>query len=1376
MLNKDNYDTWCVQAEALLIKNDGWDYANGIRKRPETIDGDATSEIEARRWDIADQKAKSDLILTICPSELKQIKGCQTAHDVWEKLRSIYASKGPAKRAALLRRLTSHRIASNDDIREHIDKFIEIIDKLAMMDITIHKDLQSAMLLNSLPENYENFRCAIESRDDLPDLENLKIKILEEFETRHQKNIDEHGAMAAKSNQHKALKEFKKNKTEKEAYNSKKPNKFKCFECGKIGHRAADCYFKKKDNKHRAGKVSELFCIEENTDAFTITENSKQGYWCLDSGCTTHLCKDESKFIQMEPVNYEKLNLATNASAVVKASGNVGITTSLNDQTKQVEFSEVLYVPDLRTNLISVARITEKGNKVIFGRNEAVIIGRNGEMKLKARRVGNLYYVQEKKETAGNVSCPAIDNFQLWHERMGHLNARDLMNLVKNKRATGIHIKEESKAPICETCIQGKLTSTPFEKGNQQRSSNLLEIVHSDVCGPMSIESLGGSRYMVSFIDDYSRWTEIYFLKRKDEVFQAFKDFKSYAEKRTNLKIKYLQTDNGREYCNRRFEEFLKAEGIKRRLTVPHTPEQNGIAERKNRTLIDMARCMLLQARLSTGFWAEAVSTANYLRNRCPTKSLNGRTPFEIWMDRLPNLRHLRIFGMRAHILNKDPRKKKFDSRSKTGIFIGYSDSVKAYRIWIPNEKRVVVSRDIRVLENSSNDNNGLKEDNTAPDKTSTICISNTQSSDENGSDLSDNKREDSLDIPDNEEEQTEAAERCENLCRAPGRPRILRVGRKGRPRKLFHYRKIPDDNDQEDAEEEEGIEEVRSNTNPSEEYNFRTNIDHEANLVFTANMTEISVEKALNGNDQEEWRQAIKSEMKNLIKNDTFKIIERPTDKKVIGCRVVLTNKFKADGSLERRKARVVAKGFAQRPGVDFIESFAPVARLESVRLIMAMAAELSMSIEQIDITSAYLNGSLLEDTYMEKPDLLEECLEEIMNDKREEQRIRIIAKQLIKDLKDNDDTVCYLKKAIYGLKQAGRQWHDRLSKKLKEFNLKPTTSDPCIYHGKRENHVLYIVIYVDDMLIASTDPNWIKNVKLKLSKAFDMKDLGRANYCLGIEIQQDREKITLSQRRYILNLLNRYGMDSCNPITTPMDRDTVLDKSTADDRDERRPYRELVGALMYLAVATRPDIAHAVSVLSQFNDCNAAPHWRAAKRVLRYLKCTINYGIVFRKSGDSIRLYVDADWGRCKIDRRSYTGYVITLSEGPISWKSQKQRTVALSSTEAEYIALAEATKDGIYMCEFLKELGLSQFAKLSIYNDNTGAQLLAKNPIVHPRTKHIDIRFHFIREAIKRYSVNMCHVPSEQMPADVLTKPIVKEKHYFCIDAMGMRNIDI
>ncbi|CAK9801103.1 Retrovirus-related Pol polyprotein from transposon TNT 1-94 [Anthophora plagiata] len=394
-----------MQAEALLIKNDLWNYVNGKKRRPRVDAADTQTEAAANEWDINDRKAKSDLILSISPSELKQVKACETANEVWEKLRSIYASRGPAKRAALLRKLTSHRMSSGEDVREHINKFIEVVDKLAEMNIDIHKDLQSAMLFNSLPENYENFRCAMESRDDLLDLDILKVKIFEEFETRQQKTSEDHGAMAVKGNYRIDEDSSRKETKPKGQWNNNKEHvarrpKITCYKCGKIGHKASDCYFKKTDYKTYGGKSQELFYVhcEANNETCIAAEDPEKQYWCLDSGCTTHLCRDSSKFIRMKPTDCKKLSLANNASALVKAKGNVCIRTCMNQEMKDIEFEDTLYVPDLRSNLMSVARITDKGNSVIFKKREAAVTGRDGRVKLKAKRVRNLYCILEKQQ------------------------------------------------------------------------------------------------------------------------------------------------------------------------------------------------------------------------------------------------------------------------------------------------------------------------------------------------------------------------------------------------------------------------------------------------------------------------------------------------------------------------------------------------------------------------------------------------------------------------------------------------------------------------------------------------------------------------------------------------------------------------------------------------------------------------------------------------------------------------------------------------------------------------------------------------------------------------------------------------------------------
>lgn len=283
----------------------------------------------------------------------------------------------------------------------------------------------------------------------------------------------------------------------------------------------------------------------------------------------------------------------------------------------------------------------------------------------------------------------------------------------------------------CEICLLSKITRTPFPK-KSERKSDLLEIVHSDLCGPMRVESHSKAKYFMTFIDDSSRWCEVRFLKSKNEAFQAFKDYKALVENHKEKKMKFYQTNNGTEFLNKEFNEFLKKNGVQRRLTVAYSPEQNGTAERKNRTLIEMARCLFLQSELPASFWAEAVSTANYIRNRCPTKSLDGRTPYEVWNGSVPNVKYFKEFGSKIIVLGRKPGKSKLEDRGKKGIFLGYDDNSKGYRVWILEQKMTVITRDVVFLKNENSISKDYEDFAPEEDENQKIATENQQSSDKN--------------------------------------------------------------------------------------------------------------------------------------------------------------------------------------------------------------------------------------------------------------------------------------------------------------------------------------------------------------------------------------------------------------------------------------------------------------------------------------------------------------------------------------------------------------------------------------------------------------------------------------------------------------------
>lgn len=377
----------------------------------------------------------------------------------------------------------------------------------------------------------------------------------------------------------------------------------------------------------------------DETSIANIRTDVSREIWCIDSGCTAHMCGNNETFVNLNESTSGKVNLANKASTDIKGRGFVSLITNLDGKINNVNIKDILYVPELRTNLLSVDKIYVKGFNVIFKSDTATVVDKNRKAVLKADRTDDgLYYLRTTRiEDSANAEwndniTTKLSSAETWHRKMGHLNYRDLMKYYKENAVRSICIKDSQVNLPCKICTSGKMVKTPFPKRSTRRSET-VEIVHSDICGPMRTESIGRSKYFITFIDDASRWCEIRFLNRKSEALQAFKEYKAFVENHMDKHVKFLQSDNGKEFRNEQFDTFLKENGIGRRLTVSHTPEQNGIAKRKNRTLLDTARCLMMQSSLPDYLWAEAVNIANYILNRCPTSVHDGKTPFEKWKE-----------------------------------------------------------------------------------------------------------------------------------------------------------------------------------------------------------------------------------------------------------------------------------------------------------------------------------------------------------------------------------------------------------------------------------------------------------------------------------------------------------------------------------------------------------------------------------------------------------------------------------------------------------------------------------------------------------------------------------------------------------------------
>ncbi|KAH9101333.1 hypothetical protein LEN26_015722, partial [Aphanomyces euteiches] len=472
---------------------------------------------------------------------------------------------------------------------------------------------------------------------------------------------------------------------------------------------------------------------------------------------------------------------------------------------------------------------------------------------------------------------------------------------------------------------------------------------------------------------------------------------------------------------------------------------------------------------------------------------------------------------------------------------------------------------------------------------------------------------------------------------------------------------------------------------------------------------------------EKHEWIKPTDAEYNSLMQHNTWTLCELPPDHKPIGCRWIFTKKYTADGTLSRYKARLVAQGFTQVAGVDYTEVFAPVIRTSSIRFLLALAAMSSMQICHMDVQTAFLNGNLQETLYMKQPPGYVQP--------------------------GSEHLVCRLNKSIYGLKQSSREWNSPLDSYFKSQRFTQLKSDPCIYFRRTPQGLVLVGVYVDDFILLSTHSNLMDSTKRALSTRFTMKDLGTLTYCLGIEVKRLEDgSILLHQSRYISDILAKHGLADCNPISTPQDSHTSSFRSSSSTPS--LPCRNVVGELLYLTTTMRPDIAFSVTLLSRHLNNPEEEHQHISKRVLRYLQGTKDYGIRYTKQDTLdyfIELFIDADYANDATTRRSTSGYFLFLNGCLISWKSKLQNIVALSTSEAEYISMSYGLQEALWLKSLLEELELSIKLPIIVYEDNQSTIKMAENSALQQRTKHIDVRHHFIRDLVREHMIKIEYCPT-------------------------------
>ncbi|KAI0997008.1 Retrovirus-related Pol polyprotein from transposon TNT 1-94 [Podosphaera aphanis] len=1060
--------------------------------------------------------------------------------------------------------------------------------------------------------------------------------------------------------------------------------------------RRKEKYSKRKEPKVTEGTSGDGAWILEEEFALSYTR-PKNSDVILDTGATCHIFHDKSLFTSMSPTK-KSVQTASGHSSIVSGIGSVIFHVASvegGNRYRTIKLDDVWYLPSCTRNLVSGSKLITKGLNIRTNQVGLGVYSSENRLTASVQMEDGLFRFSTIKLKSPDapislpVDCALISQgskqltTRLIHHRFAHVGpgllrkicASDLdLQIVKKSDMPNFHLTTDF-VKNCDTCNSCKQVEK-INRGPIPRASNLLDLIHSDVWGKCRVSGIQGNNFFVSFTDDASRESKIYPIKSTKDVQVKFQEYKQEKELQTGLKIKAMRFDGGAEY------KKIKFHGITRQISAPYTQHQNGVAERLNRTIITMARCMLEHAHLPMRFWEFAVTTACYLKNRMPILPEN-KTPFEIMQGKLPIVSHLRVWGCICYTLvdTQNPRRYKLLPTSQKGIFIGYCESSTQYRVYIPSKigpNKIAISANVRFLEDSFWDwSNSDREQLNIQQLEDPINLDNndpepdTSSSSDSDSDTDSlpspflRPREISVDQPLSTE--VGAATEVDAITGQPTPPPPIPT--------------IPGSFDPTDGPQTQ----LPRSTRIRKPIEPRSAWQPTVHYVGGNNIIPQSYSSAINGADNLEWKAAIHDELESLRSKQVFTPVTHvPHGRRPIGSRWVFT--VKSDG---RFKARLVAQGFSQVPGIDYFDTYSPTLRMDSLRIMLAVSAFLDWEIHQIDIKTAYLEGDLSEEIYMRAPEGM------------------------------SGTKFVRVNKALYGLKQSGKAWNDKLSSTLISFNFKKSSSDQCIYI---HNEIPVIIgVYVDDLVICGENIRHVNEIKGWLSSCFPVKDIGIINTIIGWQITRDRPTRTLriSQASFVSDKIDSLGLSDAKIFKSPMEGyDAILPAREEEQPADNSAYPSAIGSLGYASNSTRPDIAFAASQLARFNSAPVVRHWNGVCRVYRYLKgssrncITYSFGIPHSKiqKGSMASIYSDSDFASDTATRRSVSGYLMMLGGGP-----------------TEYIAIFEASKHAIWATRFLEELNVAKELigneGMKVYTDNQSALALV-NGTHSTKAKHIDV----------------------------------------------------
>ncbi|KAG8493268.1 hypothetical protein CXB51_010719 [Gossypium anomalum] len=976
--------------------------------------------------------------------------------------------------------------------------------------------------------------------------------------------------------------------------------------------------------------------------------------WYPDSGASHHVCRDPMALRDTTPYSgTSSLLMGDGTPAQIVSLGSRNLSTPL----KLLRLSNVLCVPSIRKNLLSVSQFA-KDNEVFFEFHPTYCVIKDIKTKdtlLKGHIRDGLYhfpvsavdpFVAHVKLQNKPVDCPV---FALWHSRLGHPSGTVVRSVLQK---CNIAFNKSCVDGVCSACQKGKSYKLPFSVSNTVYQP--FELVVSDLWGPGAV-ACENKWYYVTFVDVCTRFTWLYLLTQKSQALKCFTRFQQLIKTQFGKTIKQFQSDWGGEY--RAFTRVLASQGIVHRLTCPYTSEQNGIVERKHRHIVDMGLTLLAQADLSMRYWGYAFCCAVHLINRLPTPVLQGKSPFQVLYGQDPTYDYLRVFGCCCYPYLRPFASNKLEFRSQPSTFLGYSTQHKGYQCLLPDGK-IVVSRHVVFDETkflSSKDpcttlglNPGVTVSTTVPLVRGVVSHPMVPVAD----------------FPILPSVSSPAI--SGNDSESPSMPLIPAEPPASGPGSIES--EAPSNGSTASC----GSHNVLNNTNIHPMVTRAKAGIFKPRALSVEVMEPSTIEEALSS---AEWRAAAQAEYEALIQNSTWDLVPLPPGRKVIGCKWLFKIKRNPDGTIARRKARLVAKGCSQVPGFDFKETFSPVVKLATIRVILSVAVSIGWPLRQVDVNNAFLNGDIDTEVFMHQPP------------------------GYVQTGLDGKQLVCRLKKALYGLRQAPRAWFDKLKCFFVSIGFVASRSDASLFVRTQSESTLYVLVYVDDIIITGSSSTIIDWFVRLLHEKFSLKDMGDLHFFLGIEVTRSSTgSVHLCQAKYIRDILARASMATAKSVPTPMVSSSVMSKDDGECLVDPTEFRSLAGALQYV-VLTRPDIAYAVNRICQFMHNPTSLHMTALKRILRYL-----------------------------------CGFCVYFGAAPVSWGSKKQQVVSRSTAEAEYIGVLPPPP--VKFC---------------------GAVAVAANLVLHSKFKHVELDLFFVREKVADGSIFVSEVPACDQAADVFTKPL-------------------